>query len=70
MMKPPCKGCEKRQLGCRTECEPWQKFEAEKKKVYAERLARLESAVEFKDYELLARRGRWQRSNQKRKLKG
>lgn len=69
-MKPPCKGCEKRQLGCRTECVPWQQFEEHKKQVYEERRARIESAVEFKDYELLARRGRWQRSNQKRKLKG
>ena len=69
-MKPPCKGCTKREIGCRTNCEPWQRFEDEKRKIYAERKAQAEAAVEYKDYELLAKRGRWQRSNRKRKMNG
>lgn len=69
-MKPPCKGCEKRQLGCRTECVPWQQFEEAKKKVYEQRKAQAVGSADYKDYELIARRGRWQRANRKRKLKG
>ena len=69
-MKAPCKGCAKRQVGCRADCEPWKQFEEEKQRVYAERKAQSQAAVEYKDYEVFLRRGRWQRSNRKRKIEG
>lgn len=69
-MKPPCYGCRKREVGCRGGCEPWQLFEEEKERIYAERKAQAMGSVSFKDYELIARRGRWQRSNRKRQSGG
>lgn len=32
-----CKGCDKRQVGCRSDCEAWAQHEAEKAKYYSER---------------------------------
>ena len=41
MLTPPCKDCEKRVVGCRSECQAWQEFEAAKAAAYAERAKQL-----------------------------
>ena len=38
-----CQGCEKRELGCRTNCPDWAKHEAEKAERYARKLAEMDT---------------------------
>lgn len=37
MIKPPCKDCERREVGCHGRCEAFQVFEAAKQEEYARR---------------------------------
>ena len=37
-MKPPCKDCSERKVGCAVSCEKWRDYAAERDKGYAERV--------------------------------
>lgn len=47
-----CFGCEKRKLGCRTNCEAWAEHEARKKAKYASKEQRRSAIPEMRRMEL------------------
>ena len=36
-MKPPCKKCDKRHIGCHSDCEEYKKYKTEQRDIYRER---------------------------------